>query len=213
MPLNRRQINAIVTLLSAASPRRKLLAGIVLLLALVGWLWPQQASQGGAAGEIQGVVVAIADGDTLTVLDAAQQQHKVRFAFIDAPEKAQPYGQRARQELSQQVFRQQVRVDVIEQDRYGRNVGRVWLQGADINLHMVQQGYAWHYRQYAQKTQSSGDFERYQQAAAWPVAANHAPAAVGLAPAAARGAAVIRLVRCCRPCRGGATVRRRLPAR
>jgi len=164
MPLNRRQVNAIVTLLSTTSPRRKLLAGIVLLLALVGWLWPQQASQGGAAGEIQGVVVAIADGDTLTVLDAAQQQHKVRFAFIDAPEKAQPYGQRARQELSQQVFRQQVRVDVIEQDRYGRNVGRVWLQGADINLHMVQQGYAWHYRQYAQKTQSSGDFERYQQA-------------------------------------------------
>ena len=164
MPLNRRQLNAIVTLLSTASPRRKLLAGIVLLLALVGWLWPQQGSQGGAAGEIQGVVVAIADGDTLTVLDAAQQQHKVRFAFIDAPEKAQPYGQRARQALSEQLFRQQVRVEVIEQDRYGRNVGRVWRQDADINLAMVRQGYAWHYRQYAQKTQSSDDFSRYQQA-------------------------------------------------
>ncbi|MFC3531181.1 thermonuclease family protein [Vogesella facilis] len=166
MPINRRQLAAINTLFSNANPVRKLLAALVLVTALAAWLWPQHggAASAPAGAELQGTVVAIADGDTLTLLDAAQRQHKVRFAFIDAPEKAQPYGQRARQALSEQVFRQPVRVEVIEQDRYGRNVGRVWRQDQDINLLLVQQGYAWHYRQYAQKTQSGSDFARYEAA-------------------------------------------------
>lgn len=164
MTINRRQLAAINTLFSNANPQRKFLAALVLLAALAAWLWPQAGGGAAAGGQLQGTVVAIADGDTLTVLDAAQQQHKVRFAFIDAPEKAQPYGQRARQVLSEQVFNQAVRVEVIEQDRYGRNVGRVWRQNQDINLLLVQQGYAWHYRQYAQKTQNSSDFARYEAA-------------------------------------------------
>lgn len=164
MTINRRQLAAINTLFSNANPQRKFLAALVLLAALAAWLWPQAGGGAAAGAQLQGTVVAIADGDTLTVLDAAQQQHKVRFAFIDAPEKAQPYGQRARQALSAQVFHQAVRVEVIEQDRYGRNVGRVWRQDQDINLLLVQQGYAWHYRQYAQKTQSSSDFARYEAA-------------------------------------------------
>ena len=61
------------------------------------------------------------------VLDSGQQQHKIRFAFIDAPEKAQPFGQAAKKALSDKVYRQQVRVDILEQDKYGRSVGRVWL--------------------------------------------------------------------------------------
>ncbi|MEQ6290886.1 thermonuclease family protein [Vogesella sp. GCM10023246] len=164
MSINRRQLAAINTLFSNASPLRKFMAALVLLAALAAWLWPQPGGGAQTGAQLQGTVVAIADGDTLTVLDAAQQQHKVRFAFIDAPEKAQPYGQRARQALSEQVFHQAVRVEVIEQDRYGRNVGRVWRQDQDINLLLVQQGYAWHYRQYAQKTQSGSDFARYEAA-------------------------------------------------
>jgi endonuclease YncB( thermonuclease family) len=42
-----------------------------------------------------GRVVGVSDGDTITVLDRSNVQHKVRLSGIDAPEKAQPYGQRA----------------------------------------------------------------------------------------------------------------------
>lgn len=45
---------------------------------------------------IVGKVVALADGDTLTVLDADHVQHKIRLAGIDTPERKQPFGQRAK---------------------------------------------------------------------------------------------------------------------
>ena len=53
---------------------------------------------------ITGKVVSVADGDTITVLDADKTQHKIRLNGIDAPEKAQPFGQRSKQSLSDLVF-------------------------------------------------------------------------------------------------------------
>ena len=41
---------------------------------------------------IEGKVVGIADGDTLTVLDADHNYHKIRLIGIDAPEHGQDYG-------------------------------------------------------------------------------------------------------------------------
>ena len=41
----------------------------------------------GYADSLTGRVVKIADGDTVTVLDARNEQHKVRLAGIDAPER------------------------------------------------------------------------------------------------------------------------------
>lgn len=43
------------------------------------------------AATLTGVVVALSDGDTLTILDDAHQQHRVRLAGIDAPERRQPF--------------------------------------------------------------------------------------------------------------------------
>ncbi|WP_041703406.1 thermonuclease family protein [Pseudogulbenkiania sp. NH8B] len=158
MKVNQRQLGAVMTLFSGASTAKKLIAGVTLLLA-VGAYFAQADN-----GEISGVVVGVADGDTITVLDAAQQQHKIRFAFIDAPEKAQPYGQRAKQLLAARVYRQVVKVDVVEKDRYGRIVGRVWQGTIDVNLAQLKDGYAWHYRYYASKNQSAEDFSRYEAA-------------------------------------------------
>jgi len=53
------------------------------------------------AETITGRVVGVSDGDTLTVLDASNTQYKIRLAAIDAPEKAQPFGQRGKQKLSE----------------------------------------------------------------------------------------------------------------
>ena len=84
--------------------------------------------------EITGKVVKIADGDTLTVLDGANAQHKIRLAGIDAPEKGQPFGTKAREALADRVFGQTVRVEVIDVDRYRREVGRIYLGDRFINM-------------------------------------------------------------------------------
>jgi endonuclease YncB( thermonuclease family) len=95
-----------------------------------------------------GQVVKIADGDTLTVLDSARNQHKIRLAGIDAPEKAQAFGTQARNALAAAVFRQTVRVDVTDTDRYGREVGRVFCAGHFVNADLVRAGFAWRYVQW-----------------------------------------------------------------
>ncbi len=63
------------------------------------------------ADTITGRVVGVADGDTVTVLATNHQQHKIRLAGIDAPEKTQPFGTRSKQDLSDLVFNKEVRVD------------------------------------------------------------------------------------------------------
>lgn len=100
------------------------------------------------AETVSGRVVGVSDGDTLTVLTAANQQVKVRLAGIDAPEKAQDFGQVAKKSLSDMVFGQQVRVEVQSTDRYGRTVGWVSQGQNDINAAQVFRGMAWVYRQY-----------------------------------------------------------------
>ncbi len=49
---------------------------------------------------LTGKVVKITDGDTLYVLDANYQQHKIRLAGIDAPERKQAYGLASREHLA-----------------------------------------------------------------------------------------------------------------
>lgn len=101
------------------------------------------------ADEQIGRVVGIADGDTLTILDDRKQQIKVRLAEIDTPESAQPYGTRAKQELSRLVHGKTVIVKIQGIDRYGRMVGRVYVGELDVNAEMVKLGAAWVYQKYA----------------------------------------------------------------
>lgn len=93
-------------------------------------------------------VVGISDGDTLTCLTSAKEQIKVRLAEIDTPEKAQPYGTRSRQALSDLAFGKQVQLQVQDRDRYGRTVARVSVHGRDVSEAMIYQGAAWVYRAY-----------------------------------------------------------------
>lgn len=96
------------------------------------------AALGSATAEtLTGEVVGLADGDTVTVLDEAKTQHKVRLADIDAPEKKQPFANRARQSLATLVFRKQVVVDWHKTDRYGRIVGKVFADNVDVGLEQV----------------------------------------------------------------------------
>ena len=104
-----------------------------------------------AAAEPQaltGKVVRIADGDTLTVLDAANVQHKVRLAGIDAPERGQPFGSKARELLATLTMGKTVTVRGGRPDKYGRTLARVEVEGQDVNRELVAEGLAWHYTQF-----------------------------------------------------------------
>ena len=102
--------------------------------------------------ELTGKVVNIADGDTIAVLDADKVQHKIRLHGIDAPEKGQAFGTKAKEALADAVHEKKVRVVWKEKDRYGRIVGDVHLGDRNINVEQVRNGYAWWYRTYAPKS-------------------------------------------------------------
>lgn len=124
------------------------------------------------AAELEGKVVGVSDGDTVTVLDATRTQHKVRVAGIDAPEKGQDFGQRSKESLSGLVFGKTVRLEWSKEDRYGRKVAKVWVaepgclqpscpKTVDAGLAQLTLGLAWWYRKYASE-QSPEDRGRYE---------------------------------------------------
>lgn len=94
--------------------------------------------------QLEGTVVAVHDGDTVTVLRGGEQV-KVRLACIDAPERGQAFGSRSRERLAE-LMRKAVTLEVIDRDQYGRTVARLRCAGTDVNLEMVRAGLAWHYR-------------------------------------------------------------------
>ena len=125
-----------------------------------------------AAADITGKVVAVTDGDTIKVLDANRMQHKIRLTGIDAPEKAQAFGNASRKNLASMVAGKDVRVETTKNDRYGRVLGKVWVQPRDcpgcgktlnVNHAQILSGMAWWYRDYA-KDQSPQDRGRYESA-------------------------------------------------
>lgn len=98
-----------------------------------------------------GKVVGVTDGDTIAVL-VDNREAKIRFAEIDAPEKGQPWGGRSKQTLSDLVFGRDVRVQQMDVDRWGRIVGRVFVDNRDVNREMVAVGAAWVFRRYLTDT-------------------------------------------------------------
>jgi len=98
--------------------------------------------------EFTGKVVSLADGDTVTVL-VDKTQVKVRLEGIDAPEKSQAFGAKAKTALSDLIGRKDVTVHATGTDRYGRTLGRIIIDGEDVSASMVSKGFAWHYKEYS----------------------------------------------------------------
>jgi endonuclease YncB( thermonuclease family) len=104
-----------------------------------------------AARDFEGRVVGVQDGDTVTVLDASSQQHRIRIAGIDAPEKAQAFGGAAKENLARLAFGRQAEVRCTKRDRYGREVCSVLVAARDVGLEQVRSGHAWWFREYARE--------------------------------------------------------------
>ena len=104
-----------------------------------------------AQSPIQGKVVGVADGDTITVLQDSKQ-YKIRLYGIDTPEKKQGFGQKAKKFTSDMVFRQQVKIVAYDTDRYGRTVGMVYIGKKCLNEELIKNGYAWVYKKYCSES-------------------------------------------------------------
>lgn len=110
-----------------------------------------------------GKVIALSDGDTVTILDSQKRQYKVRLTGIDTPEKRQAFGNRAKQALASMLFNKQVSVEWYKIDHYGRIIGKIFIDSVDANFEMVRLGLAWHYKAYEDE-QSLVDRVAYSEA-------------------------------------------------
>lgn len=114
--------------------------------------------------DLKGRVVSVIDGDTLKLLTGERSEIKVRLACIDAPEKNQPYGKKAKHALSDFVYGKTITVKEVDTDQYGRTLGQVYRDTLWANGEMVRQGYAWVYRPYAKRHPELYQFEREARA-------------------------------------------------
>ncbi len=113
----------------------------------------ERAEEVWEAGEtLFGRVVRVDDGDTVWLESETGQNVRIRFQGIDAPEKGQDFGNRARQHLNSLVHEKKIRVKVDKTDQYGRIVGRIFLDSpsgsTDIEESMLRAGLAWHYSKF-----------------------------------------------------------------
>ena len=94
----------------------------------------------------------VTDGDTITVVSSGQK-HTIRLVGIDAPETSrkkyapgQPFSQKSTKHLAGLVLDKYVDVVSYGEDRYGRTLGVVYVDGDNVNLEIVRAGLAEVYR-------------------------------------------------------------------
>lgn len=109
-----------------------------------------------ASETLRGRIVAVTDGDTVTLLDESRSQHRIRLAQIDAPEighgrnkPGQAFGRASKQSLSDLVYGRDVWADCVSRDKYDRQVCTILVGDLNVNLEQVRRGMAWVYRKYA----------------------------------------------------------------
>ena len=115
------------------------------------------------------LVVAISDGDTLTVRCGTPGNYhpvKVRISAIDAPESRQAFGQKSRQNLAQLCFKKQATLQPVDTDSYGRTVANVRCGGTDVATAQVRAGLAWVYTPYATHHPHLAPLQRQARASA-----------------------------------------------
>ena len=104
-------------------------------------------SQSQARAEVwSGWVSWVMDGDTVLLVREGQREPvKLRIEGIDAPESCQSGGSEAREAMMVLALRKSVQVTDRGQDSYGRQIGRLSVDGVDLGAEMVRSGLAWAY--------------------------------------------------------------------
>lgn len=96
----------------------------------------------------ESIVKNVSDGDTINI-ERDGLKVKVRLAEVDCPEKDQPYGKEAREFVKKFLEGKTISISAVEQDRYGRTIARIRANNDDLGEALVENGYAWVYRQYS----------------------------------------------------------------
>lgn len=112
---------------------------------------------------IEGKVVAVYDGDTLSVEAKDGKIYSIWLQGVDAPEIKQDYGKKSKNKLSDLVLDKTVTVVVHKKEVQDRYLGNVYLNGQDINLRQIETGMAWYYKRYGYE-QTAEDRKIYAQA-------------------------------------------------
>ena len=113
------------------------------------WSAPWSPARSALAETFTGQVIGVTDGDTISVLRAGRRE-VVRLHGIDAPERRQAYGERAKQHAAALAFGKVVAVEAAGRDRYGRLLAEVRLpDGRSLNQELVRAGFAWWFRRYS----------------------------------------------------------------
>jgi len=112
----------------------------------------------------EGVVVAVPDGDSLTVNQGGRVHH-VRLYGIDSPEYGQVCWTEARGLTRELTMGRRVNVEPKDTDRYGRIVALVWSQGRLVNSELVRKGQAWVYPRYCREQPLCRDMNSLEQSA------------------------------------------------
>lgn len=119
---------------------RRLAAGVALALAAA------LAGPAGAEAFFDAQVVRVIDGDTLEVVGDDGAHQRIRVIDIDAPERGQPWSQRAREALAARVEGRPLRINRVGTDRYGRTLGEVYADDVCVGCELVREGHAWAWR-------------------------------------------------------------------
>ncbi|MDI9312767.1 MAG: thermonuclease family protein [Limnohabitans sp.] len=99
---------------------------------------------------LTGKVVGIKDGDTIVVIDSLKNQYTLRLAEIDCPEKNQPYGTKAKQFTSNEIYLKNIKYVVIEKDRYERSITMIYYDNNKyLSAEIIKAGMGWHYKKYS----------------------------------------------------------------
>jgi micrococcal nuclease len=96
-------------------------------------------------------VVGIKDGDTVVVLDSLNNQTTLRLAEVDCPEKNQPFGTKAKQFTSNQIYLKTIKYVVTDTDRYGRSIAMIYYDEDNkyLSAEIIKAGMGWHYKRYS----------------------------------------------------------------
>lgn len=96
-------------------------------------------------------VVGIKDGDTVVVLDSLNNQTTLRLAEVDTPEKNQPFGTKAKQFTSDQIYLKTIKYIVTDTDRYGRSIAKIYYDEDNkyLSAEIIKAGMGWHYKRYS----------------------------------------------------------------
>lgn len=99
--------------------------------------------------DVRAKIIYVYDGDTVKIQQGLST-YKLRISDIDAPERNQAYGKKARRALISFCKQASISVDITGTDQYQRNLGQLYCNHQSVSHFMVANGHAWVYQRYSQ---------------------------------------------------------------